>query len=258
MLINAIDATLEYGEETLHRVGVGIPAHIFILAVIDALMTGKFLARFRVAGRLVSHQIGVLGNLLVKLRLKRVAGDVGHMEGADGAFTLDQREDGVLMTMTTAHFGSGLATDKGLIRFNRLAARPHQAATIGLHGLADTLSHEPRRLVGNPQHTLNLLAADALFAGTHQLGEHDPLVKGNLAALKDSAYGHGKLLTAVLALVKAVALGFPLKGIVIVLRSAMGTHRAVRPDDGLQVFAGGGRILEAGKVKNRGGHDVFS
>ena len=67
------------------------------------------------------------------------------------------------------------------------------------------MAHEPRRLVAHVQHAHQLVAGNAFLRGREQVGGVNPLVQGNMAALKHGAHGHAKGLLALAALVHALA-----------------------------------------------------
>ena len=58
------------------------------------------------------------------------------------------------------------------------------------------MRHEPRGAIANPEHTVKLVSAHALLAGTHQVDRHEPLVKRDMAVLEDRTDGYAELLTA--------------------------------------------------------------
>ena len=115
MLIHAIHAALEDAEEAFNRVPVCIAAHIFLRAVIDALVIREVLTDLRVLSRFVSHQSGGIGYVFGKLLPKRHARNVIDVERADMSGTLYKGERRFLVTAAAADLGSRFAADKGFV-----------------------------------------------------------------------------------------------------------------------------------------------
>lgn len=107
------------------------------------------------------------------------------------------------------------------------------------------MSHKPRGFVLNAEGALQLVAAASLLAGTYQVNRLQPLMKRNLAALKDCADSCRELLAAVFALVDAGAMRCTVKGIMdFAYAATVRAYRAIRPADGLKVLARFVSVLE--------------
>lgn len=128
------------------------------------------------------------------------------------------------------------------------------AAAAVLHGLADTVGHEPGSLVRHTEHALDLLATDALLAGAHQVGGLEPLVERHLAVLEHGANGHAELAAAVLALPQARTVRGALELVVLANRAAMRAHRAIRPAQSFKMLAGLVGVLIVREVEDGFGH----
>ena len=77
-----------------------------------------------------------------------------------------------------------LAADDGFVGFNGPAGAAKRSR-VGLgHGLADAMAHEPRRLVGHSKRATDLVGADALLAGGHEVGGPQPLIQRHLGAFE--------------------------------------------------------------------------
>src|SRR5204863_8682508 len=93
------------------------------------------------------------------------------------------------------------------VRFNRAAASVKHAARMR-HRFAQTMRHEPRRLVSHSEHTFDLLARNSFLAARHERGSEHPFIKRDLRALENRAYGYGELIAAMSAVIQARAMGF--------------------------------------------------
>ena len=94
------------------------------------------------------------------------------------------------------------------------------------------------------------MGAKPFLGPAQQIGRLEPQVQSDMGAFKQGADRHAELLLA--SLIAALVQARPsLLGLDLVnpfLLPTVRTHRAVRPPDSLQVFAGGFRV-----VKVRGG-----
>ena len=119
--------------------------------------------------------------------------------------------------------------------------RLHHACQLGevvpLSGLADAMAHEPRRLVRDIQHPVQLVSADALLGRAHEVDGRQPLMEGNLAVLEDRPDRGGELALAAAALVerpdRVLAGGLPGDGVGLG-SAALGTLRPVGPAEALE------------------------
>lgn len=254
----ADDAALENREVTLDGVRMNVSAHVFANLMVHGLMAQN--PRLNGAHRAlaIGYNVDVLRvlKLLSDDRLKRLAVHGRDMERAHAAVTLYQREHALFAHAATALMQAlagvlvlFLAAYVGRIRLNRAAARAEQAGGV-LHGFADTVRHEPRRLIRHTEHALQLLGANALLAGRHELHGLKPYVQRDLGALEDGPDRDRKLAAAVLALEQARTVGLALKAVVIrAYHAAMRAYRTVRPADILKPLAGLGCVFEVGLVK---------
>src|SRR5690606_30944540 len=71
------------------------------------------------------------------------------------------------------------------------------------HTLADTMRHEPSRLVRQADHAVKLMSRNALLAGAHEMRRQKPFRHRNVRALVNRADSRRKLATAILAVIPA-------------------------------------------------------
>ena len=137
---------------------------------------------------------------------------------------------------------SCLAAHVGLVSFDH-TREPCWSARSVASANRMRCSHEPGCLVGHPEVTVELVGADTLLAGHHQVSRIQPLVERNVAVLEDRPHGAAVLLPARAALVDpwtdGARGGRPARELVRHYRATARAYRAIRPADGLQVLPGG-------------------
>jgi len=200
---------------------------------------------FDIDHALVGHQVAGAVNAGHEVIAHVLCGDFRDMARADFAVTVHKGDNGMLLR---CGFGlvrvAGLAADIGFVALDNLAGTADRAViVVWPHGLADTVRHEPGGLVGDAQHAVKLMRADALLGSGHQVRGENPLVERDFGALKDGSDGDGELLATALALVSAFAVRLTLQpgDLVLLMLAAMRAHRSVRPKLGFEMRAG--RVL---------------
>lgn len=241
MVIGADHAALEDGEEVFSGVAVRKPlvADVLLLAVVDGGVGAHFKADLLIHAAFVGHQVSLAVHVCDDKGANVFRVEIGDMEATDVAFALDQRDNDLLFRDFAPSAVLRLTADVGFIGFDdargSIAAK-RAIGAIGFHGLANAVAHEPRGLVGDAQHTFDLLGAHALLGRAKQVIAEQPFVKGNLRALKDGADGDGILLAAIVALDQARAVLLALKagrG----ERTTVRTERALGPADRFEMLA---------------------
>ena len=123
-------------------------------AVLHGAVTREVFTERLVLRGLIGHQVGSLADMRLKNRLESLAGDVGYMERASTALTLDQRNNGVLVAVA-ATLGLGLfVAPERFVGLNLTAARAENTNEALLHRFADAVRHEPCSLVGNAERAM--------------------------------------------------------------------------------------------------------
>ena len=117
---------------------------------------------------------------------------VGRRRALDGEGTgrpaaLNQRHDGMLVGVATLFRHVLLLADERLVDLYYSALATHRRQGARCHRLADAMRHEPGCLVGDVQRSHELVAADALLGGAHQVNSLKPQVKSNVAGLEHRA-----------------------------------------------------------------------
>ena len=89
-------------------------------------------------------------------------------------------------------------TEIGFADFDNLTLAVDWGWVRTVHGLADAMAHEPSGLVSDLEHAVKLMSRGALLAPGHQFHDQNPLMQGDMAALK-----YGTLRDAELTAVRA-------------------------------------------------------
>lgn len=196
VLIDALHAALEHAVEAFHRVGVDLTTAVLACAVANVFVAGEMVGKMSVLPGFVRHDRRLLGD---------VGADDGHemggrgaidVEGPGGAAALDQRQQGVLVSVPAANGHVAFLSNERLVDFHDLALAAERHELANPHSLAQPVRHEPSRLVGDAQHAVDLVAAHALLAGAEKMSGLEPEVQLNVAGLEYGADRDRKLLLA--------------------------------------------------------------
>jgi hypothetical protein len=218
-------------------------------------MAGVIRAYVAILAALVGHQVRFLGKMFVKDGLECVSHRAENVEGTRPAVAFDQRKDRVFMGYASAGNPAALSPYKGFIGFHGATTATQQPGSVGFHRFSDAVSHEPSSLVLNVKRSLKLMGATSLLARADQIDSLQPLMKGNLAALKHGSHGYGKLLAAILAFPQTRAMRFALQFVVLFAHAAtVRAYRAIGPAYSLKVLACFVGVLVVGLVEG-GSHD---
>ena len=144
---------------------------------------------------------------------------------------------------------AGLLADESFVDFHDRARAAHGSEIAGAHGLADAMREEPRRLVLNLKHAMQLVRANALLGRAKKMNGLQALMQRDVSAFENRADLHGELFAAIRAFAETDA---RLAKVVMLSRSgaAMRANRAVRPQDTLQMGEGLGFVVEVGLREN--------
>ena len=96
------------------------------------------------------------------------------------------------------------------------------------------MSHEPCTPVRYLEHSVKLMGAHALLAGTKQVVGQQPFAQGDVAVCEDRSDRDSERLPASLALPETGASALTLQLVGFADHSTMGTDRAIRPADSLK------------------------
>lgn len=192
MVICAMDATLEQGEEPFDRVGRDanstFVSAVFADLVIHLIMLPRVNRSVQNCST-IRHNPGPILNVVVENRLEGLGCHALDMVRAYIAVPLDHR-DYCLLTIgwrrtilwaLSRHDGWGEALS-GLRRsptadvcfVNFHDPRQLSRQRVLSCGVSQSVDHEPGRFVRHAQHPVNLMGAHALLAGAEQVNRHEP------------------------------------------------------------------------------------
>ncbi len=86
----------------------------------------------------------------------------------------------------------GVAADVHLINLHR--AREFVVRLF--HCLADAVTEVPRGLVGDAEHSLDLVCGNPFARFCHQIGHEEPLRQRQMRVMEDRSHSHGELVAA--------------------------------------------------------------
>jgi len=114
-----------------------------------------------------------------------------------------------------------------------------------IHCRAQTMAHEPRRLVADAEHAMNLMPRNALLRCRHQEQRRKPFRERDFAFLKNGFDRDGELLTAGVALIHAWPMRLAAQARdPVPIGAAVRTNRTIRPPVRFQPLAGLGFVRE--------------
>ena len=255
----AVEAALEDRKGRLDRVGRYVAARVFLLRVVHDFVRREVLADPLVDASLIRHQTSLSSDLAAHDRAESLVVHVGKVIRALLAVALHQR-DNLHLVVEAASAGTMLArvAPIRLVNLDRRTVAAELAGRLDVHCFADAMRHEPRSLVGHAQHALKLLGANALLGSAHQVRGIDPLVKGDLRALKHGADSHGELFAAVTTEQKAGTVARAIQAAVAIRAAAVRAYRAIGPADRFKMLARRVVVVESRFGVDCGFHSVFS
>ncbi len=209
--VGALEAALEEGPEVLHAVRVDVVADVLDGVVHELVLVVLGQAAVAAVGVRVEGRAGrnVLADLGVKDGLRGGVDDSGADLAALvlGAALQDAHDDrlagaaralDLLLALVRVHVlrqpadvglvGLDLAVDLHALRLEQRA---------GLHGEADAVEHEPRRLLRDPDGAVDLVGGHAVLAVGDHPDRDEPLVQAERAVLEDRPDLGGELAAGV-------------------------------------------------------------
>src|SRR5579862_875223 len=250
VMIGADHAALENAEIAFN--GVGVPkmaAHVFLNRMVDGAVAAELACNRRVDRAFVRHHIGRLADFGFQDRLQCRAIHARHVVRANPAVALNQGNNRFLRRNVVLPVPR-LAANIGFVDLNHLV-RTTKLAVISkrAHRLADTVCHEPRRLVGNIKRAVQLVRRHTFLAAAQQPERQRPFIQRHMAALHDGADRHGESLIAAVAMKQTIAVRLAVEPVDLFRLAAMRAIRAIGPADRLEmlprfVFVGEDRIGE--------------
>ena len=239
MMKGAVDTALQERKEAFRRVGISFASHVLASAVIDGFMRSKFLVETAIGKKFVGDDSSFSAYIFADDFFQVFCRHGFNWHRPNVSVSLNQGENGGLISSATATRTFGFATDIGFIGFNRAGEQIRKRA--GFHGMADSVNHKPSRLIGYAERSMNLMAAHALLGSADQIDGMNPMIQRNVRILKDRADSYGKLLAAFTAFIKTLPSWFTRLRLrndrIGLVRFAMRANRTVWPKDIFKVSA---------------------
>jgi len=257
VLVNALHAALKDTEIAFNGVRRDGAANVLFCAMVDGLVRCEVVAQVVVLHGFIGVYGGFFGDVRLQDRQQCLDFQIIDNDGLGAARgAVNQRQNFHLVANATAHRLVRFTTNEGFVNFNNATTSTERAKGVVAHCFPDAVRHEPSGSQRDAQGAVQLVAADALLAGTDQIDRLQPQVHGNVAGLKDCAYLDGEGLAALVALVSANAGGLAAHLADPLHAAAMRAHRAISPDARLYISVGGFFIVELGAGKD--GHGAYS
>ena len=257
VLVDAAHTALEDREIAFNGIGVNVAPNILASAMHNEIVRCKIVVQLAI----LTSFVGVDGGFL---------GDVRAQDGDQGGLTqvfdnnglgaasgaIHQRQNLVLVVAAAGSLGFFvLDADESLIHLNNAAIRAQPGRAIGAHRFADTVRHEPSGFQGDAKGPVQLVAANALFAGAHQVDRLQPDVHGNVAGLEKGADLYGEGLATLVALVRADPGGLATHLGHALALATLRASRSMWPNPRLNIGVSGFFVVKLGAGQD--GHDVF-
>jgi len=248
--VSSIETTLQKAPEVLYALSVdrttNILVHVANCGVNEFLLIQSSVSLVR-----IGEHDRARTNVIQNLSLKNITADMGDNLGANLArITLQHSHDNRLV-LSVSRLGESLAlsdvhvlelaTDKRLIHFYRTTViAAHLETRLFLHGFANTMQHEPCRLLSHADRAVEFIAGDSVLAIADHPDRCHPLVQTDWGILKDRADLDGELLLAAVAEPKPTGLHKR----VGVRPATRASNLLVRPAERLRVFKSAVRVRE--------------
>ncbi len=215
------------------NVAINVQPDVLSIGMVDRLVTEEEAVRPRIGKRFVRVDRGTGLHSRINHAAKRRLLRITNRQQDRFPVPLAQSHDRSLTDSATARvqlfpfvFIAFLPADVRLVNFNRAG----KYRLIIAAGFADSVHHEPRRLLGNADLLRHLKRRDRLSGRDHQIHSVDPFVQGDVAALKNGAGPDGEVFIAGVAAIEAsLARADTLAGI------ADGANGTIRPQARLQI-----------------------
>ena len=170
------------------------------------------------------------------------------------ALAVDKRQYRILVAVTAASDRAVLTADKSFIRFNGAAHAAHWRKIASPHCLTNAMTQKPCAFESDPQSAMQLVYANALFAGANEMDRSQLVAQLNMAILENAPDLHGERLAASVAFVEANPIAFAFKRRGTLEHATMRANAAIRPNARLDIGVSGGFIVEVSGGENGHGH----
>jgi len=232
-VIHAVVTAFQDRPYALNRVRVSRASRVFANRMIDRIVTEEQPVKVGEHQVLVRVELRSKFDVLMDALRGLLQAPFFHRGGDSASTAFPHSQNGNLADCPTASleflvfmFVAFLATDEAFVQFDDATEFRQLWPTAGF---PKPMEHEPCRLLSDAYLLRQLQRRDALACGHEQVHRIEPLVQGNVAALKDRACADREIeLTGVAAVETTLARGDVLFGF------ARRADNAVLPDAGFQ------------------------
>src|SRR5208282_1003089 len=236
LMVNAIHSALEHSPDAFNAVRADAVLAVLSGSVVDAIVAEEQTIKANVASGFIAENRRADFNVGVNSTLDgcRVGRVHGHRHGASAA--LPDAQHGSLTDTATPSpqflvfvLVGFLPSDVALVYFDDAAQLVK--VVVRATRFAETLQHEPCRLLSNANLFSELQTGNALACGYEQVHRIEPLVQRDVAALEDRPCTDREIKGTGIAAVEANLRLLP----DAVTALALGAERPVRPEPRFQI-----------------------
>jgi hypothetical protein len=236
LVVGTHDGSVEETPDALDRVRVHLADNPLVGGMVHRFMACVSVPDADIRPVLVGvDRLGIVGDNIAQVGLDRGAVGVRCDTQADFTAALNRTEnEGLVGPSVTARMPGAsllalLATDAGLATNKRLVGLDDSAqerSRLVFHRCANAVAEIPGGLVGDAEHSLELVCADALLGLDHHVGGEEPLPERQLRVMEDRPDANRELVPAGVT-VELATLDDPRDFV----RVAAGTTHAVGPPE---------------------------
>jgi hypothetical protein len=193
------NASLEQTESTLDCVGIDVPTHVNVAAVVDgfvlAAMDSGFNHGFRVGSEVVGDDhVYVCADVFLDVLRQCSALNIAGMKETQIAPTLPDANDHLFpIALSDLAVAMGLSADVGFVHLD--CAVQLRRSDL-LHGVPDAMAEIPRGAVVNLEHPVNLVRGHPFLGLANQIDGNEPFGQRQVRVMEDRSCRDGELVAA--------------------------------------------------------------
>lgn len=205
-MINASQSVLHEAPETFDGIGVDVPRHINLLAVVDAVMNVSTFRNVRdavIAQQFVRKHRALGEDMLANNGEQRRSCGPVSSERSDFAATLHHSDNHNLVFPSITASNAASSANVSFVNLYSLAAlSANRFCLIFCQHGANLLEHPPRGFIGHTRLTLNLFRRDAATSGRHQIHRIEPRSQRSRGFVEDRASRRVNVVTAIVTAIR--------------------------------------------------------
>jgi len=197
LVVSANDGAVQDAPHAFDGVRVNLPDDPFLLPVVDRRVQRALVFDALVGFPIVGEDgISVLVYVLVNEAVQGLAGAVLDDAETDAAAALHRADDEGLVAGEAAPLAGMLSADPRFVHFHNGVQK---RLVLVLHRSSDAVRQVPRRLVGDAEHALELVGADAPLGLADHVDSEEPFPQRQVRVVKDGPDADGELIAAAVA-----------------------------------------------------------